>query len=230
MQAKTDAIESFEILPAESLDAAVAHLPNARAPLAGRHPWHLLIEATSVTTEGESPSALLERLLAQALEDGAIEDATIATSEAQSDAFWLLRDSLSAAERALGPATQHDISIPVETMPRFMIEAAAACDTRFPGTHASGFGHLGDGNVHFHVRAAPGTDPAHWYAEDAPVVTRFVGDLVTAAGGSISAEHGIGQMKRDELERLSSPARMTALRAIKAALDPLGILNPGKLV
>jgi FAD/FMN-containing dehydrogenase len=230
MQARTDAIESFEILPAESLDAAIAHLPNARAPLAGRHPWHLLIEATSATTEGESPSALLERLLGKALEDGAIEDATIATSEAQSTAFWLLRDSLSAAERALGPATQHDISIPVETMPRFMIEAAAACDARFPGTHASGFGHLGDGNVHFHVRAAPGTDPARWYAEDAPVVTRFVGDLVTAAGGSISAEHGIGQMKRDELERLSSPARMTALRAIKSAMDPLGILNPGKLV
>ncbi|MES3083831.1 FAD-binding oxidoreductase [Sphingomonas faeni] len=230
MQAKTDAIESFEILPAESLDAAIAHLPNARAPLAGHHPWHLLIEATSATAEGESPTALLERMLGKALEDGAIEDATIATSEAQSTAFWLLRDSLSAAERALGPATQHDISIPVETMPRFMIEAAAACDARFPGTHASGFGHLGDGNVHFHVRAAPGTDPSHWYGENAPVVTRFVGDLVVAAGGSISAEHGIGQMKRDELERLSSPARMTALRAIKSALDPLGILNPGKLV
>lgn len=230
MQAKTDVIESFEILPAESLDAAIAHVPTARAPLAGRHPWHLLIEATSATTEGESPSTLLERLLAKALENDDIEDATIATSEAQSDAFWLIRDSLSASERALGPATQHDISIPVEAMPRFMIEAAAACDARFPGTHASGFGHLGDGNVHFHVRAAPGTDAAHWYAEDAPVVTRFVGDLVTAAGGSISAEHGIGQMKRDELERLSSPARMTALRAIKTAFDPLGILNPGKLV
>ena len=230
MQGATDAIESFEILPAESLDAAIAHVPTARAPLAGRHPWHLLIEATSATTDGEAPPALLERLLAAALEAGAIEDATIASSEAQSDAFWLIRDSLSASERALGPATQHDISIPVEAMPRFMIEAAAACDARFPGTHASGFGHLGDGNVHFHVRAAPGTDPARWYGEDAPVVTRFVGDLVVAAGGSISAEHGIGQMKLGELERLSSPARMTALRAIKAALDPLGILNPGKLV
>ncbi|WP_380778255.1 FAD-binding oxidoreductase [Sphingomonas sp. R86520] len=230
MQARTDAIESFEILPSESLDAAIAHLPNARAPLAGRHAWHLLIEAASATTEGEAPSALLERLLGAALADGAIGDATIASSEAQSEAFWLIRDSLSAAERALGPATQHDISIPVETMPRFMIEAAEACDARFPGTHASGFGHLGDGNVHFHVRAAPGTDPASWYAEQAPVITRFVGDLVAAAGGSISAEHGIGQMKRDELERLSSPARMTALRAIKSAFDPLGILNPGKLV
>ena len=115
-------------------------------------------------------------------------------------------------------------------MPRFMIEAAAACEARFPGTHASGFGHLGDGNIHFHVRAAPGTDPARWYAEDVPVVTRFVDDLVIAAGGSIAAEHGIGQMKLHELERLSSPARLAALRGVKAGLDPLGILNPGKLV
>ena len=115
-------------------------------------------------------------------------------------------------------------------MPRFLIEAAAACDARFPGTRASGFGHLGDGNIHFHVRAAPGTNPARWYAEDVPVVTRFVDDLVVAAGGSIAAEHGIGQMKVAELARLSSPARLTALRAVKAAMDPLGILNPGKLV
>jgi FAD/FMN-containing dehydrogenase len=229
LQAATESIESFELLPAETLAAAIAHVPATRAPLDGAHPWHVLIEATAATVAGE-PARLLERLLASALADGLARDAVIAASEAQADAFWRIRDSLSASERALGPATQHDISVPVETMPRFMIEAAAACDARFPGTHASGFGHLGDGNVHFHVRAAPGTDPARWYAEDAPVVTRFVDDLVVAAGGSISAEHGIGQMKREELERLSSPARMMALRAMKTAFDPLGILNPGKLV
>ena len=115
-------------------------------------------------------------------------------------------------------------------MPRFLIEAAAACDARFPGTRASGFGHLGDGNVHFHVRAPAGADRAQWLAEEAPGVTRFVDDLVIAAGGSISAEHGIGQMKLAELERLSSPTRMAMLRAIKTAFDPNGILNPGKLV
>ena len=230
LQAATDAVESFEIMPAETLAAAVAHVPGARPPLDGPHRWHVLIEATAASTDGEPPAALLERLLAGALEAGLADDAVIAASEAQASAFWRLRDSLSAAERALGPATQHDVSVPVDAMPRFMIEAAQACEARFPGTHASGFGHLGDGNVHFHVRAPKGTDPARWYAEDAAVVTRFVDDLVVAAGGSISAEHGIGQMKIGELERLSSPARLSILRAVKTAFDPHGLLNPGKLV
>jgi FAD/FMN-containing dehydrogenase len=125
---------------------------------------------------------------------------------------------------------QHDVSVPVAAMPRFMVEAAVACEARFPGTRASGFGHLGDGNVHFHVRAPRGVDPAPWYAEQGPLITRFVNDLVVASGGSISAEHGIGQMKLAELERLSSPARMAALRAIKSAFDPHALMNPGKLV
>jgi FAD/FMN-containing dehydrogenase len=230
MEARTEAIESFELLPAESLAAAVAHLPGARAPLAGEHRWHVLVEAVAASPADEPPAGLLERLLADALDQGLAEDAVLAASEAQADAFWTLRDSLSAAERALGPATQHDISVPVEAMPTFLVDAAAACERRFPGTHASGFGHLGDGNIHFHVRAPAGADPEHWYADDAPKVTRFVHDLVVAAGGSISAEHGIGQMKRDELARLSSPARMSVLIGIKRALDPRGIMNPGKLV
>jgi FAD/FMN-containing dehydrogenase len=115
-------------------------------------------------------------------------------------------------------------------MPRFMVEGGAEVEARFPGTQAVAFGHLGDGNVHFHARAPRGADAELWYAEDAPRITRLVHDLVVAAGGSISAEHGIGQMKRAELERLGPPSRIAALRAIKAALDPRGILNPGKLV
>ena len=229
-QAAGDAVESFEIMPAETLDAALAHVPGARAPLAARHPWHLLIEATAASPAAEPPTALLERVLAAALEDGLVQDATIAASGTQADAFWTLRDSLSDAERARGPAAQHDIAVPVATMPRFMVDAAAACEARFPGTHASGFGHLGDGNIHFHVRAPAGADPARWYAEDAPAISRFVHDLVTAAGGTISAEHGIGQMKLGEMARLLPPGDLAAMRAIKAALDPLGLLNPGKLL
>ncbi|MDQ2892801.1 MAG: FAD-binding oxidoreductase [Pseudomonadota bacterium] len=224
-QRATEAIESFEILPRESLAAVLAHVPGTRSPLTGEHRWHLLIETTDARG-----AALLEDVLASALDDGLIGDATIAVSEAQIADFWRIRDSISDAERAMGPASQHDISVPVDTMPWFMVETAAACEARFPGTQASGFGHLGDGNIHFHVRAAAGVDPARWYRDDVPDVTRFVDDLVVAAGGSIAAEHGIGQMKIDELERLASPARMQALRGVKAAMDPHGLLNPGKLV
>ena len=229
-EAVSNAVESFELLPADTLAAVLAHIPGTRAPLAGEHRWHVLIEAVTNDVRAPSPAILVERVLEHALAEGIAEDATIAASEAQAEAFWRIRDSISEAERATGPAAQHDISVPIEAMPRFLIEAAAACDARFPGTHASGFGHLGDGNVHFHVRAPAGVDVARWLAQDAPIVTRFVDDLVVAAGGSISAEHGIGQMKLAELERLSSPARMTALRAIKAAFDPAELLNPGKLV
>ncbi len=230
LEAGTDRIESFEIVPDDTLALVLRHIPGTRLPLAGPHKWHVLIEAVTTDPAAEPPADLLERLLAPALADGQVADAVIAASEAQADAFWHIRDSISEAERANGPAVQHDISVPVSGMPRFMIEGGAACEARFPGTEAMAFGHLGDGNVHFHVRAPRGVDPARWYAEEAPVVTRFVNDLVVAAGGSISAEHGIGQMKVAELERLSSPARMTALRAIKSAFDPEALMNPGKLV
>ena len=230
LQAGTDAVESFELLPAGSLAAVLAHLPDARAPLSGEHPWHVLVEAVATAPDDEPPVTLIERLLAEAVAEDLAQDAAIAASEAQAEAFWRLRDSISAGERAQGPATQHDVSVPVEAMPAFLLDAAAACDARFPGTRASGFGHLGDGNVHFHVRAPQGAAPDRWYAEDAPVVTRFVHDLVVANGGSISAEHGIGQMKLGELARLSSPARMAVLTGIKRALDPHNLLNPGKLL
>ena len=230
LEAGTDRIESFEIVPGHTLSLVLQHVPGTRAPRAEAHPWHVLSEAVITDPADEPPADLLERLLAPALADGQVADAVIAASEAQAEAFWHIRDSISEAERNNGPAVQHDISVPVSGMPRFMVEGGAACEARFPGTEAMAFGHLGDGNVHFHVRAPRGVDPARWYAEEAPVVTRFVNDLVVAAGGSISAEHGIGQMKLGELERLSSPARLAALRAIKRALDPQGLLNPGKLV
>ncbi len=230
LQVSVEGLESFEIMPQESLDAVIAHVAGTRAPLDGCHPWHVLIEVTAPDGAAEAPTAALERLLSAALQQGRIIDATIASSDTQAQDFWTIRDSISASERAMGPASQHDIAVPVEAMPRFMVEAAKACEARFPGTHASGFGHLGDGNIHFHVRAASGRDPDDWYERQVPVVSRFVHDLVTDAGGTISAEHGIGQMKRDELARLSGPARMGALSAIKRALDPLNILNPGKLV
>lgn len=222
MQSRTDRIEGFEIVPGDSLDLVLRHIPGTRSPLAGAHAWHVLIEATSESPDGD-PSLMLQSLLGEALETGQIEDATVAANEAQADAFWRIRDSLSEAERASGPTLAHDISVPVADMPRFMKTTASEVESAFPGATASAFGHLGDGNVHFHVRGDPARD-------DADAITQMVHDLVTLAGGSISAEHGIGQMKLAELERLGPPAKLHTMRAIKRALDPLGIMNPGKLV
>lgn len=221
-----EAIESFEVIPDGSLTLVLAHLPAARAPLSGAHRWHVLIEAVA----DEDAQGQMESWLADAAAHDLLEDAIIASSEAQAEALWLMRESVSAAERAHGPAMQHDIAVPVDDMPRFMEDATRAIETAFPGVSASGFGHLGDGNVHFHVRAPAGVDGPAWRASEGKAASRMVYDLVTAANGSISAEHGIGQMKRDELARLSAPARLHLLRAVKQALDPQGLFNPGKLV
>lgn len=229
-EAETSSIESFEIIPADSLALVFTHINGTRPPLSTEHRWHLLLEATASRDGDESPELLLERLLALAFEQGLVDDAVIAASEGQAEAFWRLRHSLSEAERASGPAAQHDISVPVALMPRFMVDASEAMERQFPGTRASAFGHLGDGNVHFHVRAPAGASREVWYAETAPAVSAMVHDLVVAAGGSISAEHGIGQMKRDELRRLGPAARLSALAAIKRALDPQALFNPGKLI
>ncbi len=226
LERDTRGIEGFEIVPADTLGLVLSHVPGARAPLTDEHPWHVLVELVA----DRDAAAELEPLIASAFEAGLIRDATIAANEAQANAFWHLRDSISEAERAAGPAMQHDISVPVDTMPRFMVEAAHEVEGAFPGTVASAFGHLGDGNVHFHVRAPAAAEAASWRRDVGYAASRMVHDLVVAAGGSISAEHGIGQMKRDELARLSDPVRMKMLRAIKDALDPQGIMNPGKLL
>jgi FAD/FMN-containing dehydrogenase len=228
LEARTSSVEGFELVPHDTLRLVLKHIPGTRSPLSGEHPWHVLVEATTADADA-NVSAELEQLLGAALQHGNIADAAIASSEAQADAFWRLRDSISEAERSEGQTLAHDISVPVADMPRFIIEAAAEVERAFPGVTASGFGHLGDGNIHFHVRALNHAAP-DWYEREGAAITRMVDDLVTAAGGSISAEHGIGQLKLAEFARLGPPGRIHALRAIKHALDPLGIMNPGKLV
>ncbi len=224
----TSQVEGFEIVPGDSLALVLRHIPGTRPPLSGEHDWHALVELTDDGSLGEAPDAILTRLLAPLLASGQVADATIAASESQAEAFWRIRDSISEAERAEGPTLAHDISVAVADMPGFMSAASREVERAFPGTIASGFGHLGDGNIHFHVRAGANAAPG-WYDDQAPAITRMVHDLVTAAGGSISAEHGIGQMKRDELARLA-PERVATLKAIKQALDRKGIMNPGKLI
>jgi FAD/FMN-containing dehydrogenase len=228
LEERTSTVEGFELVPGDALKLVLKHVPGTRAPLECPHAWHVLIEATTASVGGDI-SGEIEELLTAALQHGIISDAALARSEAQAEAFWKIRDSISEAERAEGQTLAHDISVPVADMPAFLLASAEKVERAFPGVTATGFGHLGDGNIHFHVRAGSRAAP-DWYEREGGAVTRYVDDLVTAAGGSISAEHGIGQLKRAELARLAPPARIRMLRAIKNAFDPLGIMNPGKLV
>ena len=225
-----DALEGFEVMPRHSLEAVLAHVPGSRSPLQGGHEWHALIELAADASQAAALPDLARTLLESAFEKGLVEDATIAANEAQAEQFWLLRDEIAPAERALGPAMQHDVSVPVARMAAFVEAAVPQVEARFPGNTAVAFGHLGDGNVHFHVLAPRGAVRGAWEDQEGKAISRYVHDLVTEWGGSISAEHGIGQLKRDELARLGDPVQLALMRSVKQALDPQGLLNPGKLV
>ncbi len=225
-----EALEGFEVLPQSSLDAVLTYLPAARAPLAGRHSWHVLIEIVADTAAVDGLRDRVESTISAAFEAGLIEDAVLCANEAQAEALWLLRDSVAPAERVKGPSLQHDISVPVAAMPDFVDHAVAAIEAAYPGVEAIAFGHLGDGNIHFHVIAPPGSELASWEAGPGKPISGAVFDMVTAWGGSLSAEHGIGQAKRAELERLGDPVMLALMRSVKKALDPAELLNPGKLV
>ena len=228
-EALGEIVESFELVPADALALVLAHVPGTRPPLAAAYRWNVLIEVAAAAA-APPPGDALESALATAIEAGLATDAVLAASGRQADALWRLRESISEAERVDGMAAKHDVSVPVSAMPGFIVQTRGLVEARFPGARVIAFGHLGDGNVHFNVRAPVGADDRAWFAAEAGAVTAFVHDAVTAAGGSISAEHGIGLLKRDEFARLVDPARAAAMRAIKAALDPAGIMNPGKLL
>jgi len=225
-----EALEGFEVMPRTCLETVLEHLPDARSPLAGDHDWHVLIEVVADKAQVAGLRDRCESMMAAAFERELLEDAVIAANETQAEAFWLLRESVAPAERARGPAVQHDISVPVERMPEFVEAAVPIIEADWPGTVAVAFGHLGDGNVHFHVISPPGTDGPAWQETTGKRISAQVHDLVTRWGGSISAEHGIGQLKRDELARLGDPVALAMMRRVKQALDPQELLNPGKLV
>ncbi len=221
-------LTGFELIGFNALDFAVRHLPGARAPLAGTHPWTVLVEVSSGRS-GEEARDLIEAVLAAAIDDGIVEDATIAESLAQAQSFWHLRHGISEAQRPEGGSIKHDVSVPVAAVPEFLARADAAAEAVVPGCRPVPFGHMGDGNIHYNVSQPVGADCAaflgRWHAMNA-AVHAVVADL----GGSISAEHGIGQLKRDELAAVKSPVEMAMMRRLKAAFDPNGILNPGKVL
>ena len=225
-----EALEGFEVMPQACLDAVLAHLPGARSPLAGQHAWHALIEVVADRTGVMSLRERCEAMMAAAFEHALLDDAAIAANDTQAEAFWLLRDSIAPAERERGPAVQHDISVPVERMPDFVDAVTPVIEREWPGSEVVAFGHLGDGNVHLHVIAPAGATPGEWQRGEGKRISARVYDLVTQWDGSISAEHGIGQLKRAELARLGDPVALEMMRRVKQALDPQGLLNPGKLI
>jgi len=203
------------------------HHPGSPDPLPG-HSWYALLQADD--TAPDAPlAAAMENLLAGASEDGQLDDAVVAQSHDQAARLWALRENISEAQRREGPNIKHDISLPISAIPPFMRECARALGEEFPGARLVVFGHLGDGNLHYNLSAPEAVD-ARDFMDNAPRANRIVHDRVAQHGGSFSAEHGVGQLKRDELVRYKSPVEVRMMRAVKRALDPLGLMNPGKVL
>jgi D-lactate dehydrogenase (cytochrome) len=219
-------LTSFELLADIAVDFSVRHGIDVRSPLSGKHPWYVLMELSSSRDDARDA---LEAILARGMEDGIVDDAVIAASLSQRGAFWKLRDEMSAAQKPEGGSIKHDVSVPVAAVPDFIAEANAAVVKLMPGARTVPFGHLGDGNIHYNVSQPIGADTAdflaRWHEVNAVVFA-----IVLRMGGSISAEHGIGVLKRDELPEVKDKVAIELMRGIKAMLDPLGIMNPGKVL
>ena len=223
----SDRLTGFEAIGAEALALCRTHFPALPDPLPG-HRWYLLIEADD-SAPGSALGAAVESALGSALEDGIVADALVAGSGAQAQALWALRENISDAQKIEGPNIKHDISLPVSAIPDFLDAARVELDAALPGVRYIVFGHLGDGNLHYNL--SPPAGIAHGdFLTRGDTANRIVHDLVAARGGSFSAEHGIGQLKRAELARYKSPVELETMRRIKAALDPAGVFNPGKVL
>jgi FAD/FMN-containing dehydrogenase len=230
MAAKTragTALTTFELMPRFGIDTVVRHMSGCRDPLAGRHPWYVLMELSSASQA--SLEETCEGILAQAIEEGHVEDATIASSLDQRNALWRLREALSEAQGFEGGSIKHDISLPLAAVPDFIDECEAALRDLVPGCRPLPFGHMGDGNLHFNVSQPVGADKQA-FMDRWGEVNALVHGMTMARGGSISAEHGIGKLKRDLLPGVKDPVALELMRAVKAAFDPRGTLNPGKVL
>jgi FAD/FMN-containing dehydrogenase len=226
-EALADRLVGFELMSAFSTSLSRKNHPHLPDPLPG-HPWYVLVQADDAAPDG-AMAERTEAALARAADAGIIQDAAVANSEAQAAALWALRENISEGQRREGPNIKHDISLPVSAIPRFLRDAESALERALPGIRFVIFGHLGDGNLHYNLSGPEGTAAADFMGSEA-IANRIVYDLVDAAGGSISAEHGIGQLKRGELRRYKSGVEIELMARVKAALDPEGILNPGKVL
>ena len=222
------ALTGFEVMNRFALDLVRSHFPQLAQPLASA-PWTVLLEQSDSEDQAHA-TARFEALLEAALTDGVIADAALAASTAQSRAMWHLRESIPLAQQQEGPNIKHDIALPISRVVDFVAATDAALQAAFPGVRLVDFGHLGDGNLHYNVQAPPGVAAADFVREHEAAVNRIVYDAVGERAGSISAEHGIGALRRDELVQRKSPVVIGLMRAIKQALDPHGLMNPGRVL
>ncbi len=220
-------LNAFEVASRSGLALVLRHIPGTRDPLAQPHDWYALVELAAFA-DGEAERAGAE-ILAAALDADLAQDATLAQSLDQAGALWKLRESMSEAQKREGGSIKHDVAVPVSEIPHFIEEAGRRLREAFPQARPIPFGHMGDGNIHYNVSQPVGADKAEFLARWAEI-NAIVHGVVRELGGSISAEHGIGRLKRDLLRETKDPAALDAMRAIKAALDPNGILNPGVLL
>jgi FAD/FMN-containing dehydrogenase len=221
-----DNVTAFEIVGGPALELVLRHIPNARDPLAGKPAWQVLIELSGAR---DDLSASLEQALQEATADGLVDDAALAASEAQTAALWALRENVSEAQKIEGVSIKHDIAVPVSRIAEFIARADTALLKAFPQVRIVCFGHIGDGNLHYN-QSRPDAQSNVEFIAQTDAVNRIVHDLVHELGGSISAEHGLGQLKREEVLRYKSETEMGLMRAVKQALDPRGLMNPGKLL
>jgi len=221
-------LSGFELFSGFCLSLVLKHFKDVAAPFAGRFPHYVLMELSD-TRPGNALASLAESILGAALEEKRILDAAIAQSDTQARAFWKLREFISEAQAHEGPNIKHDVSIPISAIPEFIRTTDVKLATAYPGVRMVTFGHLGDGNLHYNVSAPDGVAPDVFVKETA-AVNRIVHDSVAGFRGSISAEHGLGQLKREEIRRYKSSLELGLMRSIKGVLDPNGIMNPGKVL
>ncbi|MCJ8517575.1 FAD/FMN-containing dehydrogenase [Pseudorhizobium tarimense] len=222
------ALTGFELMPRIGIEFTTRHIESVRDPLSEPHPWYALIDI-STSDSAETAQTMVEALLSAGVEEGIVRDAVIASSVAQQQALWHMRESMSDAQKPEGGSIKHDVSVPISKVPTFMERAESAVLAAMPGARICAFGHLGDGNIHYNISQPVGADKteflARWHE-----INEIVHAIVRDMDGSISAEHGIGQLKRDELARIRPPIEIDLMRRIKWSFDPAGIMNPGKVI
>lgn len=221
-------LTGFELISDFCLQLVEKHFPSLHSPFTSRHPQYVLLELSDAESE-QHATALLESVATMAFDHHLVSDAVVANSLAQSTALWALRERISEAQAAEGKNIKHDIALPISRIADFIAETDAALQNHFPGCRMVCFGHLGDGNLHYNVSAPAGQEADH-FLQDQPAVNLIVHDSVHRHGGSISAEHGLGALKRDEIRRYKSGTEMDMMVTIKRALDPLNLMNPGKVL